>query len=325
MSHKPLRRSSCHVLSETNMASSNHSNNDPASIQSIASTAISHIQQLVSLVEQRPTAASTSSNELQVATPRAGTALEELRRRFPTVSARSSRNAATGRYERSNTFRPYPNVRRTVGRPLTSETVSKDIVILDFGREKIPTKSEKAELERSGRIISGFDINRKWDAKTLHNEISRLLPGYMEGLYFEIVKNSGGTLIRPNLPAGKDIDAKLLLKSIAPSGWVYLRLLEELPDSFMDPSDKKLFVSPFAVEDTGDPGDPGLCIDLTDAPDGVGLSRQNSANGTESSNPDESSTLNANESQSQSSSLNIKSIIRGAKEGELSDPVEVLK
>ncbi|CAH3186941.1 unnamed protein product [Porites lobata] len=144
----------------------------------------------------------------------------------------------------------------------------------------------------------------------------------MEGLYFEIVKNSGGTLIRPNLPAGKDIDAKLLLKSIAPSGWVYLRLLEELPDSFMDPSDKKLLVSPFAVEDTGDPGDPGLCIDLTDAPDGVGLSRQNSANGTESSNPDESSTLNANESQSQSSSLNIKSIIRGAKEGELSDPVK---
>ena len=82
----------------------------------------------------------------------------------------------------------------------------------------------------------------------------------MEGLYFEIVKNSGGTLIRPNLPAGKDIDAKLLLKSIAPSGWVYLRLLEELPDSFMDPSDKKLLVSPFAVEDTDDPRDPGLCI-----------------------------------------------------------------
>ena len=98
MSHKPQRRSSCHVLSEANMASSNHSNNDPASIQSIASTAISHIQQLVSLVEQRPTAASTSSNKLQVATPQAGTALEELRRRFPTVSARSSRNAATGRY-----------------------------------------------------------------------------------------------------------------------------------------------------------------------------------------------------------------------------------
>ena len=51
----------------------------------------------------------------------------------------------------------------------------------------------------------GFDINRKWDAKTLHNEISRLLPGYMEGPYFEIVKNSGGTLIRPNLPEEKTL------------------------------------------------------------------------------------------------------------------------
>ena len=61
----------------------------------------------------------------------------------------------------------------------------------------------------------GLDINRKWDTKTLHNEISRLLPGYVERMYFEIVKNSGGTLIRANLPAGKDIDAKLLLKSIA--------------------------------------------------------------------------------------------------------------
>ena len=94
----------------------------------------------------------------------------------------------------------------------------------------------------------------------------------------------------------------------------------------MDPSDKKLLVSPFAVEDTGDPiGGDGLFIDLTDAPDGVGLSLQNSANGTESSNSDVSSTLNANENQSQSSSLNIKSIIRGAKKRELSDPVEVLK
>ena len=89
---------------------------------------------------------------------------------------------------------------------------------------------------------------------------------------------------------------------------------------------KKLLVSPFAVEDTGDPmGGDGLFIDLTDAADGVGLSLQNSANGTESSNSDVSSTLNAIENQSQSSSLNIKSIIRDAKKRQLSDPVEVLK
>ena len=89
---------------------------------------------------------------------------------------------------------------------------------------------------------------------------------------------------------------------------------------------KKLLVSPFAVEDTGDlMGGDGLFIDLTDTPDGVGLSLQNSANGIESSNSDASSTLNANENQSQSSSLNMKSIIRGAKKRELSDPVEMLK
>ena len=89
---------------------------------------------------------------------------------------------------------------------------------------------------------------------------------------------------------------------------------------------KKLLVSAFAVEDTGDQmGGDGLFIDLTDAPDGVGLSLQNSANGTESSNSDVSSTLNANENQSQSSSFNIKSINRGAKKQELSDSVEVLK
>ena len=95
------------------------------------------------------------SNELQVATPRTGTALEGLPRRFPKVSARSSRNAATGRYERSNTFRPYPNVRRTVGRPLTSKTVSKDIVIsLEFGiRRKV---SWKDQVESSGHPTTVF-------------------------------------------------------------------------------------------------------------------------------------------------------------------------
>ena len=55
------------------------------------------------------------------------------------------------------------------------------------------------------------------------------------------------------------------------------------------------------------------------------MSLQNSANGIESSNSDVSLTLSANDNQSQSSSLNIKSIIRGAKKRELSDPVEVLK
>ena len=96
-------------------------------------------------------------------------------------------------------MRPYPivqNVRRSAGRPLTSEIVSKDVTILEMGREKIPMKAEKPDLERSGRIISGVDIDRKWDAKKLQQELAKLLTGEMEGLYFEVVKNSGGTLLR---------------------------------------------------------------------------------------------------------------------------------
>ena len=61
------------------------------------------------------------------------------------------------------------------GRPLSSEVVSKDVIIVELGIEKIPTKCEKPELERSGRVIPGFDINRKWDVKQLHRELSTLL------------------------------------------------------------------------------------------------------------------------------------------------------
>ena len=220
------------------MAGNNSSDNSDSviRIQSIAQTAISQINHLVSLVEQRGTAAtaenvsltgqrsliasesqaSSSCIEPQRSTP--SNALEELRRRFPTLSrgtgSSRARNSSTGRYERSCTSRPYPSVRRSAGRPLASEVVSKDVIILEIGREKVPTTSEKPELESSGRIISGFDINRKWDAKTLHKELSTLLTGELEGMYFEIVKNCGGTLLRPNLPRGKEIDSKLLLKSI---------------------------------------------------------------------------------------------------------------
>ena len=37
--------------------------------------------------------------------------------------------------------------------------------------------------------------------------------------------------MKPNIPQYKKVDAKLLTKSIAPSGCIYLRLLNDLPDS----------------------------------------------------------------------------------------------
>ena len=124
--------------------------------------------------------------------------------------------------------------RRRVGRPTTNDFVAKDVLILDAGKKKLPTKAEKVELEKNRRVISGFDIDRKWDASNLQLQLSNLLTGELTGISFEIVKNCSGTLVTPNIPVGKEIDAKLLLKSIAPAGCVYIRLLEEL-QSCSDP------------------------------------------------------------------------------------------
>ena len=49
----------------------------------------------------------------------------------------------------------------------------------------------------------------------------------------------------PNIPSGRRIDSKLLLKSIAPSGCIYIRLLAELPDE----SDDMLNYSIFSIPD----------------------------------------------------------------------------
>ena len=182
-------------------------------VKEIAQAAIDSINQLTSLIAHGPTnntehrtnigrQPTTSETTFVRQTRPTNSALTELQRRFPTVSR--------GRYRRTSdsSSRPYPvvpNVRRPAGRPLASEIVSKDVMILEMGREKIPTKAEKLDLERSGRIISGVDIDRKWDAKKLQQELAKLLTGEMEGLYFEIVKNSGGTLLRPNIQAGKEI------------------------------------------------------------------------------------------------------------------------
>ena len=160
----------------------------PEQVKEIAQAAVDSINQLSSLIEHGPSTTRFPSNERQPTTSEttfvrqtqpANSALTELQRRFPTVSR--------GRYRRpsNSSSRPYPvlqNVRRPAGRPLISEIVSKDVMILEMGREKIPTKAEKPDLERSGRITSGVDIDRKWDAKELHQELAKLLTGEMEGL-----------------------------------------------------------------------------------------------------------------------------------------------
>jgi len=51
----------------------------------------------------------------------------------------------------------------------------------------MPSRLEKVQLERKRRVISGFDVDRSWDAEELHLQLSSLLRGTeMEGLKFTI-------------------------------------------------------------------------------------------------------------------------------------------
>ena len=106
----------------------------PEQVKEIAQAAIDSINQLSSLIEHGPSTTRTPSNERQPTksetnsvrqTQPANNALTEWQRTFPTVSR--------GRYRRPSnpSSRPYPivqNVRRSPGRPLASEIVSKDVI-----------------------------------------------------------------------------------------------------------------------------------------------------------------------------------------------------
>ena len=155
----------------------------------------------------------------------------------------------------------------------------------------------------------------------------------MERLYFEIVKNSGGTLLRLNIQAGKEIDSKLLLKSIASSGWIYLRLLEELP-SMIDTSDKQLEVPVFEVPESdmlssdASGRDNLFCniVDSTkDSDVSVQLSRHMSDTNADASDTNAESVFSTSKSQPPLSSFDIQTVIKGAKDQGLIYPVEVLK
>ena len=137
-------------------------------------------------------------------------AADELHRRFPTAGSKSSRGS------RSIRPAPYPS-RPPDGRPRESLTVSKDVIVIEYEHDRVPSKAEKIKLEKSKRVISGFEVNRKWSAKELERELAALLRGTpMQGFCFEIMKNCSGTLVAPNIPSGRRIDSKLLLKSKSP-------------------------------------------------------------------------------------------------------------
>ena len=162
--------------------------------------------------------------------PRMLNAITELRRRFPTTAiSRSSRLPSSSSATRQRG--------RSAGRPHASGHVTKDIIILRVGEDRVPAKSEKAQLEREGKIITGLDIERSWTHEKLMSVLGTLLPQEYQGIGFQIMKNCNGTLVLPNIPPGRKVDANLLLKSIAPASCVYIQLLD-------DPIDESIFDQP---------------------------------------------------------------------------------
>eukprot|EP00794_Sanderia_malayensis_P004151 gene4151-4704_t len=149
-------------------------------VRNIAQHAINNINQLAGLVDQSSIrTASNNEAELEQAatrresrptTPTASTsirpspnhssgqasAVSELRQRFPTVNRGSRRrDQRPAAYSRATSARSGP------GRPPLSEIITRVVIILEMACEKVPTKTERQALERTRRIISGFDFDKR--------------------------------------------------------------------------------------------------------------------------------------------------------------------
>ena len=150
-----------------------------------------------------------------------GSLVSELHRRFPSMQGtthRSSTPTSTGRGRSNSTQR--------VGRP-SNEFAIKDIIIVGLQCEKTPTtRQEKVSLQHSG-----FTIDKGWNEKTLYNKVKAQFPEECKDIEFEFVKNISGVLVKLTLASGVRINGNILLKSIASTGAVYVRLLvEDDPD-----------------------------------------------------------------------------------------------
>ena len=301
-------------------------------VRSIARNAIENINQLAGLIDQPSgtssiRTSSSSQAELEQVATRAGprptaatnnrpspnpslgqvSAVSELRQRFPTINRGSRR-----RDQRSAPYSRAASARSGPGRPPATEIITRDVIIMEMACEKVPTKTERQVLERSKRIISGFDFDRQWNEKKLYQELQSLLPEGLKDIDFEIVKNSGGVLVKPNIPPNKNIDGKLLLKSISPSGAVYIRLLDDLPDDSIDallevPAFGELITDTFPPENLRND-------DVVVVVDENAFAQQTQLDNTSSNPPDDPKCP-----------FQIEGIIEKGKRDNLVDPVEILR
>ena len=213
-------------------------NNQASEVRRIAQEAIRNITELSHLVS----AGSSSANEANLvapvpaaissrADPRSSNVrfrpyerlnyVSKLRQRFPTTAVSSGRGRTgqcrVGQRGRGN----------VVGRPYGSAAVTRDIVILLPHENTTPSRHEKAQLEKDGRIVTGMDIDRGWSEETLRHELELILPTGLKNLGFQIMKNCHGSIIPPNISNGRKSDAALLLRSIAPTGCIYVQLRDD--------------------------------------------------------------------------------------------------
>ena len=159
--------------------------------------------------------------------------LTELRRRFPTLSS------SNGAVARGGLVRRHGNV----GRPSRGSLI-RDIIIVGAQVEKTPLgRRDKLLLERKNRVITGFTIEKRWNETVLYDKIKAQFPDDCRKMDYDFVRNVYGTLVKPTLASGVKIDANILLKSIASSGAVYVRIFA---DDLDDPDDDwELSTSPF--------------------------------------------------------------------------------
>ena len=211
------------TFTQTETIGTQRSSSTSSPLQSGSESVTAGNQQSYSTSSPLPSGSASARPTGSASGASAGSLVSELHRRFPTMQGttqRSSTLSARGSRGRANST-------QRVGRP-SKEFAIKDIVIVGLQCEKTPTtRQEKVSLQRRNRVISGFNIDKGWNEKTLYNRVKAQFPEECKGIEFEFVKNVSGVLVKPTLASGVRIDGNILLRSIASSGVVYVRLLVE--------------------------------------------------------------------------------------------------
>lgn len=211
------------TFTQTETIGTQRSSSTSSPLQSGSESVTAGNQQSYSTSSPLPSGSASARPTGSASGASAGSLVSELHRRFPTMQGttqRSSTLSARGSRGRANST-------QRVGRP-SKEFAIKDIVIVGLQCEKTPTtRQEKVSLQRRNRVISGFNIDKGWNEKTLYNRVKAQFPEECKGIEFEFVKNVSGVLVKPTLASGVRIDGNILLRSIVSSGAVYVRLLVE--------------------------------------------------------------------------------------------------